>query len=129
MKQKECIWDYPRPPALIKRDMEEGVVFNEKELCRTRNCYTICETSHPPTWYIPKEAFAAGVLKKRAGKQSFCEFKGVAEYFDVVVDGVTAPAAAWGYPNASGEFEELKDCVALYPAKMQKCTVDGEAVV
>lgn len=54
----------------------------------------ILETSHPPTYYLPREAFAPGVLQPAQGT-SWCEFKGTAGYLDVVAGDVTAPSAAW----------------------------------
>ena len=40
-----------------------------------------------------------------------------------------APAAAWYYSSPVVEFGELADHVAVYPAAMDRCLVDGEVVV
>ena len=40
-----------------------------------------------------------------------------------------AAGAAWGYPDPTPAFRQLLDHVAVYPAAMDACTVDGEVVV
>ena len=49
------------------------------------------ETSHPPTYYLPRAAFADGVLRPVAGTTR-CEWKGQATYFDLVTPARTARA-------------------------------------
>ena len=58
-----------------------------------------------------------------------CEFKGRATYLDVQAGGVVARRAAWTYPSPLPGYEALVDHVALYPAAMDSCEVDGERVV
>ena len=36
--------------------------------------------------------------------------------------------AAWFYPAPTPGYEALADRVAVYPAAMERCTVDGETV-
>ena len=98
------------------------------EICRTTDSLKALETSHPPTWYLPRAAFVAGSLRACAGT-SVCEFKGPAEYFDVVGGDVVAPRAAWRYPDPWPGFEALADRIAIYVAEMDSVTVDGVAVI
>ena len=86
------------------------------------------ETSHPPTYYLPRTAFVDGALVPRRG-HSFCEWKGQASYLDVVGGDQVAPRAAWYYPDPSPAFAALRGHVALYAAAMDRCLVDGELVV
>jgi uncharacterized protein (DUF427 family) len=88
----------------------------------------VLETSHPPTYYLPVADFQHGSLRPAAGR-SFCEWKGVAAYFDVVAGSSVAARAAWGYPRPTTAFRELLDHVAVYPSAMDACTVDGELVI
>lgn len=64
----------------------------------------------------------------RSPEPTFCEFKGHAEYFDVVVGERSAPRAGWHYPDAVGAYAVLRDHVAVMPGAMDRCTVDGEVV-
>ena len=124
---QESVWDYPRPPRVEQDGREVVVVLGGEEVCRTSRALRVLETSHPPTWYLPVADFAAGALQPAAGS-SFCEWKGLASYLDVVGGGRTAARAAWTYPEPSAAYEVLRDHVALYPAAMDACTVGGERV-
>jgi uncharacterized protein (DUF427 family) len=59
---------------------------------------------------------------------SYCEWKGRAEYFTVVVGDRKAERAAWFYPDPTEPFAAIKDYVAFYPGMMDSCTVGGERV-
>jgi uncharacterized protein (DUF427 family) len=93
----------------------------------TRDSLRVLETSHPPVYYLPEGAFAAGSLRAAPGS-SYCEFKGTATYLDVLAGSVTATRAAWCYPRPDPGFEALIGHVALYPGLMDRVTVDGEVV-
>ena len=43
-----------------------------------------------------------------------CGWKGVASYFDVVVDGERAAAAAWYYPDPKEAAMEIKDRISFW---------------
>jgi uncharacterized protein (DUF427 family) len=61
-------------------------------------------------------------------RRSFCEWKGQASYVDVNVGDQIAEYAGWYYPEPTRGFEAIKDHIALYPEKMDRCSVDGELV-
>ena len=87
----------------------------------------VCETSHPPVYYVPREDVADGVLT-RAGGGSWCEWKGSATYWDLVVEGRRIPQAAWSYESPTAGFEHLRGAVAFYPGRVDRALVDGEQV-
>ena len=124
---QESVWDYPRPPRLEHVDRRIVVEFAGEVIVDARDVVRVLETSHPPVYYLPIDAFVPGVLRRGEGA-SFCEFKGRAAYFDVPVNGRVAPRVGWTYPEPSRGFEDLVGRVALYPAPMDRCTVDGELV-
>ena len=103
------------------------VVLGGVTIADTTRALRVLETSHPPGFYLPRADFAPGSLTPVEGR-SFCEWKGWAAYLDVTGGGVTAPRAAWHYPDPVPAFSVLRDHVALYPAAMDACTVDGERV-
>ena len=65
---------------------------------------------------------------RHSPRSSFCEWKGQATYYDIVVGDRVAPAAAWSYPQPSPTFASIKDHIAFYPQYMDACWVDGERV-
>ena len=124
---QESVWDYPRPPRLERTDQRIEIVLGGVTVASTTAAYRVLETSHPPTYYLPAEAFLPGSLRPAAGS-SFCEWKGTAAYLDVLGGTEVAPRAAWTYPHPTPPFAALTGHVAVYPAPMDRCTVDGEVV-
>jgi uncharacterized protein (DUF427 family) len=130
----ESVWDYPRPPRLEQSPAEIVVEVGGVEIVRTRRSLRVLETSHPPVHYVPIGDVVPGVLREASGS-SYCEWKGVAAYFDVVVDGVAPdsgvqrPRAAWHYPSPTPGYETIRGHVAIYPSAMDRCLLDGEQVV
>lgn len=125
---QESVWDYPRPPRVEATAERVLVRLGGHVVADTADAVRVLETSHPPVYYLPRSAFAAGVLVEAPGS-SLCEFKGAARYLDVRVGRAVAPRAGWYYPEPWPGYEELSDRVALYPAAMDRCEVDGELVL
>jgi uncharacterized protein (DUF427 family) len=121
------VWDYPRPPAISPDERRVVVTFAGETIADTRRAIRILETSHPPTWYLPLVDVRRAFLRAGMGG-SFCEWKGRAAYFDVVVGAAEALDAAWHYPEPSARFAILADHVALYAGRVDRVTVDGELV-
>ena len=124
----ESVWDYPRPPRVDPSTEHVVVTHRGVVVADTTASLRVLETSHPPTYYLPRDAFADGVLRPADGA-SWCEWKGQAAYFDLLVGDEVLPAVAWTYPTPSTGFEQLVDHVALYPGRVDRCTVDDEVVV
>lgn len=125
---QESVWDYPRPPRVEPVGEHIVVRLGGEVIADTRDAVRVLETSHPPVYYLPRSAFPEGTLVPAAGS-SFCEFKGDARYLTVRSGDATAERSAWFYPTPSPGYEALVDRVALYPAAMDSCEVDGETVV
>jgi len=123
----EDVWQYPRPPAVVPSSEHVVVVLDDVVIAETRSALRVLETSHPPTYYLPREAFAPDVLRAATGS-TVCEFKGAAAYFDLVGRHDVAESAAWTYPEPCAGFELLLDHLALYPGRVDRCEVDGEVV-
>jgi len=126
---RERVADYPRPPALVGCERHIQVEALGQRLADTHRSLRVLETFHPPTFYLPPEAFDLTMLRPAAGR-SFCEWKGVARYFDVVApDGRVLERVVWQYPDPTPAFAPLAGWYALYPGAMDGCWVDRERVV
>ncbi len=122
------MWDYPRPPALERSEETVEIVLGGVVLARTTASFRVLETSHPPTYYVPVDAFVEGALRPTAGS-SVCEWKGAASYYDLVAGERVAERAAWTYPDPTPAFRDLVGTVAVMPAAVDRCVVDGETVL
>ncbi len=103
------------------------MVLGGQEVCRTTSGLLVLETSHPPGFYLPTGDWEPGSLRAAPGA-SFCEWKGVASYFDVLGGDRVAERAAWTYPSPVPAYAEVAGHVAVYPAAMDLVTVAGETV-
>ena len=59
---------------------------------------------------------------------SFCEFKGVAQYWSIHVRGERSPRAAWSYPDPTERFRAITDYLAFYASCVDGCWVGDERV-
>lgn len=125
---QESVWDYPRPAIAEATTAHIVIEHRGRILVDTRAAIRTLETSHPPSYYIPPADIAPGILR-RADGASFCEWKGVATYWDVIVAGSVLRDAAWSYADPTPAFAALRDHVAFYAAPFDRCLVDGETVV
>jgi uncharacterized protein (DUF427 family) len=124
---QESVWDYPRPPALEDSTKLIQVVFNGVAIAETRRAKRVLETSHPPVYYVPSQDVRMEFLRE-SPLATWCEWKGLALYYDVEVDGKKAAAAAWYFPLPTQIYEPMKGYIAFYPQVMDACFVDGERV-
>ena len=125
--QPERVADYPRPPRLERVAERVRIVLGGETIGDTTLAYRVLETTHPPTYYLPPNAFIAGAVIPSA-RTSFCEWKGHAEYVTLHGGRRTAPDAGWRYPNPTPGFAALRGHVAVYARLMDACFVDGEQV-
>ncbi len=122
---QESVWSYPRPAVAEPTIHRLRVLHRGVAIADTSRGVRTLETSHPPTYYFPREDVAPGGLRP-SGERSLCEWKGAAEYFDVLAGGEVLRAAAWSYPSPTPAFESLRGHVAFYASRFDECWVDGE---
>ncbi|KAJ3112237.1 hypothetical protein HDU96_004774 [Phlyctochytrium bullatum] len=127
MTKKENVWDYPRPPAIEPTSRRLRVELDGVVIADTTRAFRILETSHPPTYYIPLADVKTEYLVSNS-RQTFCEWKGSARYYDVKVGTHHIPSRVWYYPSPSSRYAQIKDHVSFYASPF-KCFVDGEEVI
>ena len=127
MPEQESVWDYPRPPALQEVAERVRIEFGDLEIASSTRALRVLETSHPPTIYIHPQDILPGVLIENDNR-SFCEWKGMAHYYDVVTSAKRIGKAAWYYPKPSERYAKLANFVAFYPGLMTACFVGDERV-
>lgn len=125
---QESVWDYPRPPAVVPSSEHVRVVHHGIVIADTTAAIRILETSQPPGYYIPPADVAMEHL--RAGTtRTFCEWKGVAEYWTVQVLGApTLVDAGWSYASPVPAYVAITGHVGFYPQRVDECWVDDERV-
>lgn len=103
------------------------VELGGREIARTTESWRVLETSHPPTYYLPRHAFDRGALHVSDG-ESWCEWKGKATWFDVHGGKRIARRAAWTYLKPTAGFRPITGFVAVMPGAVGRCLVGDEEV-
>lgn len=124
---QESVWDYPRPPRLEATSSHLVVEFAGITVADTTAAYRVLETSQPPAFYLPPADVAMELLQPTTTR-TFCEWKGLAHYYSIVVGDRSTRDAAWAYADPTPAFTEITDYVAFYPQRVDRCVVDGEVV-
>lgn len=124
---QESVWDYPRPPRLERTGRHLRVELAGTVIADTAQAHRVLETSQPPAYYLDPADVRTDLLVPST-QHTFCEWKGQASYFDVVVADHVAAQGAWTYPDPTSDFEAIRGHVAFYAQRLD-CFVDGERVV
>jgi uncharacterized protein (DUF427 family) len=125
----EDVWAYPRPPRLEAVRWPVRIEHRGVLVVDAATAHRVLETSHPPVYYVAPEQVVGGLLRPSDARPSFCEWKGRAEYFDLVVDGAVVRAAAWSYADPVAAFAPIRGAFAFYASKVDACSVAGERVI
>lgn len=122
---QESVWDYPRPPRIETSRKSIRIEAGGILIAASENAKRVLETSHPPVFYLPPADVQMALLET-AKRQTWCEWKGRAIYFDLVVDDRRIEHAAWSYPDPTPAFESIRAHLAFYPSLMDACYVGDE---
>ncbi len=125
LQNQESVWDYPRPPRIELCDKLIRVVFNGVTLAETKGVLRVLETSHPPVYYIPREAIRMKYLLP-SSRQTVCEYKGAANYWAIKVGDKLSLNAAWGYEQPYPGYEAIARHLAFYASRVDACYVGDE---
>ena len=64
-------------------------------------------------YYFPRESVNMEFFRP-SQSHTTCHWKGLASYYDIVMDGQTNKDAAWYYPNPSEAAKLIRDHVAFW---------------
>jgi uncharacterized protein (DUF427 family) len=83
-------------------------IWNNAIIAESGRC-EIVEGNH----YFPPDAVKQEYLRP-SDKHTICAWKGVASYYDVVVNGETNKDAAWYYPDTKPAADNVKGFIAFW---------------
>lgn len=125
---QQSVWAYPRPAVAELCGHHLKIVHRGIVLAETRRGVRTLETSHPPSYYFPRDDIAMQLLQA-SPRRSTCEWKGQASYFHVAIGGEVFADVGWSYASPTEGFMTLQNHVAFYAGPFEDCFVDGEKVV
>jgi uncharacterized protein (DUF427 family) len=118
----EDVQTYPRPPALEPVAHRLLARFADLPVADSEAGYRVLETHHAPSYYLPPGDVVMSALVP-SSRETFCEWKGRAVYFDLVVNGRRSANAAWSYPAPTARFEAIRDHLAFYATSLDAAFV------
>jgi len=126
---QRSVWDFPRPPAVEVEPKRVSAIFAGLEIAASSRCVRVLETSHPPVFFFPPEDVRTDLLE-RSERASFCEWKGRAVYYDLVVkteDGMRrASDVGFHYPVPPAWFVAHARWISFYAGPLDACYVGDE---
>lgn len=126
-KPYESVWDFPRPPILDPVDWRIRVEHNGITVVDAPRAIRVLETSQPPAYYVDPQYVDHDRLAP-SPNTSMCEWKGMAVYASISVDGRVTDDACWSYPEPTARFEPITGFWAFYAQRLDACWVDDERV-
>src|SRR4029079_536289 len=146
----DSVWEPPRPPRVEASQRHIVVVVAGEVVADTRRALRVLRANQPPVYFVPPEDYRRACFRPSAhetfcefkgvarhydiavgehvAREPFCECRGVARHYDIVVGEHVAREAAWSYPNPAPRYAVLADHMAIHPARVDACFVDGERV-
>lgn len=125
LADQESVWDYPRPPLVQWCERLVVVRSIRGVLARSRESYRILETASPPGFYLPEKDVNWNHLTRTPGS-SFCEWKGVAQYWRLSSNPQEEPVG-WSYGDPNPKYKMIRNYISFYPRRVD-CYVDEEKV-
>ncbi len=122
------VWDFPRPPAVVACERRVRIDVAGVVVADSAEALYVLETSHPPTLYVPPADVRADLLVASDARGTTCEFKGRADYLDVLIDGHRHRQVAWTYPDPWKGYEALARYVSFYPGRVDAAWLGDERV-
>ncbi|MEL7156442.1 MAG: DUF427 domain-containing protein [Actinomycetota bacterium] len=126
-KPYESVWDYPRPPRLEAVEWRIRVIHAGTVVVDAPSALRVLETSQPPAYYVDPSFVDAASLKP-SPSNTFCEWKGMASYVDVVAGDRPVIDAGWYYQDPSADYADLVGHYAFYAQRLDECYLDDELV-
>ncbi|MEM7741901.1 MAG: DUF427 domain-containing protein, partial [Pseudomonadota bacterium] len=126
---QESVWDYPRPPDVRAVSTILKVVFAGEVVAETNRGLKVCETAGAPVYHFPPDDVRREFLRPVPGT-TFCEWKGEAAYFDLVVGDRSSAQAAYTYPDPIDDlghgYDRIAGAIVFYAGRVDEAWVGDE---
>lgn len=129
---EESVWDFPRPPRVEEVAERLRVEFAGETVADTEHGLRVVETAGAPVYYFPPDAVVRGALQPVPDHWTFCEWKGAAVYFDLVVGKRRSVQAAFAYPTPLDDlgqgYARIAGWVGFNAARVDAAYIGDEQV-
>ena len=115
----------PGPDHPITVTPTEGrvvVTVGGKVVADTGAALTLQESTYPAVQYIPLADVDTALLEPTS-TQSYCPYKGDANYYSVPAGGARSVDAIWEYRQPREAVGQIKDHIAFYPDRVDSIEI------
>lgn len=123
--KREDICKFPEAPAVELFSFPLSVHVGEHRLASTISGLRVVERCKAPVYFFPALDVRMDMLVKNE-TISLCPERGMAQFYDLVVDGQFYDNAAWSYTAPNPEYAELTGMLAFSARVVDACYVAGE---
>ena len=127
-EEDEEVYVHARDPYtrvdILPSSRQIEVVIDGVKVADSRSARFLYETGLPTRYYLPKTDVRMDLLEP-TDLHTECPYKGVASYYDVVINGARHENVVWWYPFPTQESSRIAGYVSFYNEKLD-IYVDGE---
>ena len=121
LEEDEPVYTHPRDPYkridILSSSRHVQVSVAGALVADSRQPRVLYETGLPARYYLPMTDVRLDLLRPSSA-QSHCPYKGVAAYWDLVIDGTVHEGLVWGYRTPLPESQKVAGLVAFYNEKV-----------
>ncbi|WBQ06575.1 DUF427 domain-containing protein [Kribbella sp. CA-293567] len=105
------------PITVVKNPDRVVVKVAGQVIADSRDALSLQEADYPATQYIPRKNVDLTQLQ-RTEQETYCPYKGDANYFSIPAGGDATANSVWTYENPYDAVAEIRDHVAFYPDRV-----------
>jgi len=113
----------PDHPITVRKNPDRVVVkVSGQVIADSRDALSLQESNYPAAQYIPRKDVDMTQLQ-RTDNETYCPYKGDANYFSVLAGGEKTVNAVWTYEAPYDAVAEIQDYVAFYPDRVDSIEI------
>lgn len=122
------VWSHPDLPRIESTERRIVVMHSGVVIARSDRAVRALVMGHPPCYFLPPEHVnIEHLVLTRVSRTD--PALGIERFFDVRVGRRRAVHAAWSVSKPADGCAALKGYIAFFAGRLDRCMVDGEAVV
>jgi uncharacterized protein (DUF427 family) len=110
------------PITIVKNPDRVVVKVAGQVIADSRDALSLQEADYPAAQYIPRKDVDLTLLE-RTDQQTYCPYKGDANYFSVPAGGAKTANSVWTYENPYDAVADIRDHVAFYPDRVDSIEI------
>lgn len=98
------------------------VVVGGRTIARSDRALLLCEAGYPPVYYIPRDDVDM-THWVRSDYQTYCPYKGDANYYTLPTAGSVSLNAVWTYEAPFAAVASIRNHLAFYPDRVDSISL------